>query len=242
MSTYVLIHGAWHGAWCWYRIIPPLQRAGHRVLALDLPGFGRDKTPVNEIRADTWSDYVCGVLETLGEPVILVGHSRGGVIISQVAERMPGKVSKLVYVTAFLLENGRSMEDAIMNPANSEASVNTRVMEIHGEGVCATLPDSAIVDAFYHRCPEEDVALARTLLQPEALALISEPLQVSELNFGQVPRAYIHCLQDHAITLPLQKQFVERMPCDQVMAIDTDHSPFFSAPLELAEQLLSLSA
>lgn len=239
MSTYVLIHGAWHGAWCWYRIIPQLEKAGHRVLALDLPSLGRDKTPPGEIGPDTWADYVCGVLENESEPVILVGHSRAGVIISQVAERCPEKVGYLVYLSAFLLPNGQCLRDAADDPVNSGTTIST-AMVVDPEQGCSTLPDEVLVEGFYHRCPDEDVALARTLLQPEPLAPLLAPLTVTEGRFGRVPRAYIHCLQDRAVTLPLQQQFVAATPCDKVYQIDTDHSPFFSTPYVLAGFLLSL--
>ena len=86
MSTYVLIHGSWHGAWCWYKVVPRLEQAGHTALAIDLPGHGRDWTPPQDVSMQTYVDSVCGVLDTLPEPAILVGHSRGGIVISQVAE------------------------------------------------------------------------------------------------------------------------------------------------------------
>ena len=92
MSTYLLIHGAWHGAWCWYKVIPRLERAGHRVVAPDLPSLGIDRTPVAQISLDTWTDSICGLLDAQDEPVILVGHSRGGILISQAAEKRPEKI------------------------------------------------------------------------------------------------------------------------------------------------------
>jgi pimeloyl-ACP methyl ester carboxylesterase len=79
MSTYVLIHGAWHGAWCWGKVVPLLQEKGHRVYTIDLPSHGADQTPVAQVSLKAYTDRVCEVLDGLDEPAILVGHSMGGI-------------------------------------------------------------------------------------------------------------------------------------------------------------------
>jgi len=239
LSTYLLVHGAWHGAWCWYKIIPELERAGHRVLAVDLPSLGADKTSISEIGPYTWSDYICDLLDNEDEPVILVGHSRGGIVISQVAERRPDKIKTLVYVTAFMVNDGESLLSTASLPINSESLIAS-AMELDQEAGYTTLNDNIIQKGFYHLCPSEDVALARLLIQPEALAPLGAPVTISENNYGKIPRVYIEALQDKAITLPLQRYFQEQLPCDKVISIDSDHSPFFSRPMELAKSLLEV--
>ena len=106
MATYVLIHGAWHGGWCWDKIVPLLKKEGHKVEAPDLPGHGRDKTPIPEISLQSYTDRVCRILDTQSEPVILVGHSMGGVVITQAAQHRPEKIKTLVYLSAMLPRNG----------------------------------------------------------------------------------------------------------------------------------------
>jgi pimeloyl-ACP methyl ester carboxylesterase len=110
MATFVLVHGAFHGGWCWYKIVPLLEAKGHRVLAPDLPGLGDDHTPLADLSLAAWTDSVAAKLHVLGTPVILVGHSRGGIVISEVAERVPEHVSALVYLTAFLVSDGESLQ------------------------------------------------------------------------------------------------------------------------------------
>lgn len=78
MSTFVLIHGAAHGGWCWYKVVPLLEKQGHTVLAPDLPSHGRDKTPLAAVTLQLYVDSVCKLLDEQQEPVILVGHSMGG--------------------------------------------------------------------------------------------------------------------------------------------------------------------
>ena len=107
MSTYVLIHGTWHGAWCWDKVIPLLEQAGHAAIAPDLPGHGKDKTPIPEVTLHAYVNRVCETINAQTEPVILVGHSMAGVIIIQAAEECPERIKMLVYVCAFLPGNGQ---------------------------------------------------------------------------------------------------------------------------------------
>lgn len=238
MSTFVLIHGSWHGAWCWYRIIPRLRAAGHTVIAPDLAGLGADKTPLSEVTLDRWRDDAVRAIDSAAEPVILVGHSRGGLIISAAAEARPERIRCLVYLTAFLLRDGEALFSvSTLDPA----SALTGNLQISADGVSATVRDAVIDEAFYAGCPAEDIALARTLLQPEPLAPLGTPLHVTDDRFGGIPRVYIECLEDRAISPDAQRRFYTETPCHSVISLQTDHSPFFSAPDELAARLTGLA-
>ena len=99
MSTYVLIHGAWHGSWCWDKVVSLLKQAGHTAIAPDLPGHGKDKTPIPEITLQGYVQRVCETVNAQVEPVILVGHSMGGGVITQAAEECPDKL-KMLFICA----------------------------------------------------------------------------------------------------------------------------------------------
>ena len=90
ISTYILVHGAWHGGWCWDKVVPLLEARGHTVLAPDLASLGNDRTPLAEVSLAGWRDQIVDLISAQTEPVILVGHSRGGVVISEIAEKNPG--------------------------------------------------------------------------------------------------------------------------------------------------------
>ena len=237
MSTIVLVHGAWHGAWCWYKVIPPLEKAGRRVIAPDLPSLGKDRTPLASITLDTWVDTICRILDCEEEPVLLVGHSRGGIVISQVAERRPDKIRKLVYLTAFLLPAGQTLLDMAGQIADS---VVTRNLVTAPDQVSFTVHPDALREAFYADSPDEDFALAQACLLPEPIAPCATPLEVTGGNFGRVTRVYIECLRDRAITPEAQKKMYTALPCRKVISMNTDHSPFFSRPAELVSHLLAL--
>lgn len=233
MSIFVLVHGAWHGGWCWYKVVPLLEKEGHQVEAPDMPGHGRDKTPISEVTFEAYVQRVCGILDAQSEPVILVGHSWGGHIITQVAEYRPEKIKLLVYLTAFLVASGEPMlqlgNESILMP-------NVIVSE---DQSYTTVRADAIKEIFYDDCSDEDVALAKLLLVPQARVSLA-PLKTTEQNFGRIPRVYIECLQDKTIAPSRQKEMYTRLPCQKVISMNTSHSPFFSAPEELVAYLTSL--
>ena len=238
MSTYVLIHGSWHGAWCWYKIIPLLQRAGHQVIALDLPGHGRDWTAPREVSLQRYVESVCNVLDAQAESVILVGHSRGGIVISQTAEHRSDKIRTLVYLAAFLIPNGETLMTTALSDPDSLIISNTVVNQEQGSTM---LKAEAFRDALYGDCSQEDIVLATALLTPEPIAPSATPLSLSEEHFGRIPRVYIETLQDKGVTPALQKKMYTVTPCQQIISMDTSHSPFLSQPQQLASHLASLS-
>lgn len=239
MSTFVLVHGSWHGAWCWYKIVPRLEKAGHKVVAFDLPGGGRDRTPASEVSFESWTNSLCRILDVQAEPVILVGHSRGGVVVSQAAEQRPDKVKTLVYLTAFLLRDGESLLNFLQEDTTSLVSPNLVVSE---DQTSATVREEAIREVLYGECSDEDVALARSLLVPECMAPLATPICITAANFGRVPRVYIECRRDKALSPAAQRKMYTALPCQAVMSIEADHSPFFCAPEELAAHLLRLES
>ena len=238
MSTFVLVHGSWHGAWCWYKVIARLQAAGHRVIAPDLQSLGADKTPLAEVTLKSWTDTVVAALDSAVEPVILVGHSRGGILISEATQARPECVRTLVYLCAFLLQDGEAL--FAMSGSDSDSALAGNLV-MAADQRSATVKDEAIDNAFYGGCDANDRALARTLLQPEPLLPLTTPLHVTAERFGRVPRVYIECLQDRAISPAMQRRMVDTSPCQTVITMDSDHSPFFSAPDELVNHLLSFA-
>ena len=239
MATFILIHGAWHGGWCWDKVKPLLEKNGHTVVAPDLPGHGEDKTPIADVSLAAYTERVCQVIDRQSEKVILVGHSLGGLSITQAAEQRPDNIELLVYLTALLLKNGESRTSIRRRQPGGSALPS--IMEMHPEEGYTLLKEEGLKPTFYHDCSEEDIDLAKVHLGLQALKPMGVPVRTTNENFGSVRRVYIECLQDHALVPEFQKQMYTELPCEQVISMDTSHSPFMSAPGELANHLMSLS-
>jgi pimeloyl-ACP methyl ester carboxylesterase len=238
VSTFVVLHGAFHGSWCWEKVVPLLERSGHRVVAPDLPGHGEDRTPLPEISLRGYADRVCRELDASPEPVILVGHSLGGVVISQAAEYRPHKVELLIYLSGNLLRDGEALVQ--VTQADTESLVTQNLVVDEERGI-ATVREEAIRDAFYGDCSEEEASRAESLVQPEPLAPMATPISLSEENFGGVRRVYVECLRDRANSPAAQKRMYTAVPCQTVVSLDTGHSPFWCAPQDLVAQLTALT-
>jgi pimeloyl-ACP methyl ester carboxylesterase len=233
----VLIHGGWHGAWCWRHVEPLLRAAGHRVIAPDLPSMGDDATAPAQVSLGSWTRFVVEIISRESEDVILVGHSRAGAIISQVGEAIPKRILRLVYLSAYLLPDGRSVAAEAREDTDSLVPANM----IPGEsGVTCTLRPEIVAAAFYGRCEKAEQAFAMSRLCPEPLRPLATAVKVTAARFGTVPRVYVECTADRTISLAAQRRMQARLPCDPVFTLDSDHSPFLSQPVELARLLGAL--
>jgi pimeloyl-ACP methyl ester carboxylesterase len=237
MSTYLLIHGAWHGGWCWHKVVPLLEAKGHRVVAPDLPGHGNDRTPTASVTLQNYADRICEVAGGQTEPVILAGHSMGGIAITQAAENCSARIGALVYLCAFLPRNG----DKLMTWASldSESMVNPTTVDLQPDGTINFKLEYSR-EAFYGSCTDEDIEFVLPRLVAQSSAPLVTPVETTAESWGRIPRYYVECIRDRAITLKLQRQMQESSPCRQTFSIDTDHSPFLSAPEQLADILLRI--
>lgn len=231
MKTFILIHGSWHSSWNWHKVIPILERKGHRAIAVDLPGMGRDKTPISEVTFQKSVTSICELIDSLDSKVILVGHSKNGIMISQAAEYRSDKIEKLIYLAAYLIPNGKTQSeysaqdvDGVLKPFVTrypELNAHTLQPEIYKEGL-------------YHDCDETITELAKLLLSHESAESGITPLELSEEKYGSVPKFYIECTEDKAVTPFIQRKMYMETICQKVYQMKTSHSPFFSQPEALS--------
>jgi pimeloyl-ACP methyl ester carboxylesterase len=238
MSTFVFVHGAWHGSWCWAPVVARLRDAGHEAIVLDLPGRAGDPTPHGEITLATYARKVCRVIELQREPVVLVGHSLGGLSISAAAEASPERIRTLVFVAAVLLRDGQSAQEVVGTDDNTLLASSVMTNETVTSSMLR--PDAPCRELFYGECTEDDARRATAMLVPEPLAPPTTPLRTTSERFGRVPRVYVECLRDRALSLDLQRRMQAALPCARTIALDTDHSPFLSASGELSAALAGL--
>ena len=233
MAHFVLIHGAWHGAWCWHKLIPLLEARGHTVSAPDLPGHGNDPLPQAEQSMDGYVGRIAEALKAAPGPVILLGHSMGGMPVSAAAEAMPDRVAALVYLCAFLPRNGEHL--MAIEERNPRSTVPPAA-EFADDGT-ATIPAEKHRALFYGDVSEADMADAQSHLVPQSGAPFMTPVSLSEDRFGAIPKHYVECTEDGAISIELQRDMIAATPGVTVHTMKADHSPFLSDPGGLAEIL-----
>ena len=233
-ATFVLVHGSWHASWMWRDVVPLLEAQGHRAVAIDLPAHGEDATPASDVTLDSYARAVCGAVNAQSEPVVLVGHSMAGVVITQAAERCPENIELLVYLCGFLPRNGEALVD--LDQSGTDSLVPSNVV-VDRESGCSDVRRDAIRQAFYGDCSPEHFEFAMAGWQAEPLAPLATPVRVTAERFGRIPRVYIECLEDRAVAPALQRAMYEASPCREVISMHTSHSPFFSAPEDLVRHL-----
>ena len=238
MARILLVHGAFGRAANWDRVAPGLRAAGHEVEAIDLPGQGDDPTPVAEVTLDKYASRVCEALAS-GPPAVLVGHSMGGMVITQAAAQCSQAIDRLVYVAAFLPTDGESLIDLTQRPEGAGDAVQAGLV-VEGDPPIATMPPEAAREGLMHCCDDEAAAWARSLRGSQPVVPFTNPVQLDgpeARRSPRLPRAYVMCLQDRAIKPALQRLMLERAGCDPVLEIDTDHSVWASRPDELVAAL-----
>ncbi len=236
-KTFILIHGSWHSAWNWYKVTPLLEKQGHSVFSIDLPGMGRDKTPIENVRFDSTLQILCKLIDGIPGKVILVAHSKNGIINSQLAELRPKKIEKLIYLAAVLVANGKCAKDYF---ALDKKEVLGGHITYNGTTSSMLLPE-IYKEGLYHDCPDDITEMAKIILLPESTESAKATLKLTAENYGTVPRYYIECTEDRAITPWLQEKMLTQMPCLKVYKIASSHSPFFSMPNKLTDIILEIS-
>lgn len=230
-KTYLLVHGASHGAWAWKKVVPLLQGQGHLVKAIDLPAHGDDTTLAENV---TLADYVRKVVDVATAqpgPVILVGHSAGGVTIAQAAEQLgSAKVEKLIFLDAFLPKNGESvfsLAARYLPPSGTGEPEFTDTFIFSPDGNSFTLDTARVAPFLYHDCSEEDISFAKANLGKQPVAPFATPVAVSDGVYGVIPKYYIICSQARNGNMT---QMSGNVPMKKIVTLSTSHSPFFSQP------------
>lgn len=230
-QRFVLVHGAFHGGWAWKHVEHELRLRGHRVESPDLPGSGGDTTPPNEVTLELAVRRVIDVISSSPEPVVLVGHSMGGVIITAVASKVPDLVSRLVYVAAFRPRDGDSLV-TLKTLVTGEADLVQENISVDGEPAVATFNSAQAAEVFYGDLTTETIAANLPRLCPQALALFTTPVKLAAPISTSTD--YVLCTEDRAIVPKLQRIMAEREPAN-VFTLQASHSPMFSKVRELTD-------
>jgi pimeloyl-ACP methyl ester carboxylesterase len=236
---YLLIHGGFHGAWCWQKLIPELEKLGHDAVAIDLPGHGeRREEPSNLVnRAEAIASAV-----QAGD--VLVGHSGGGFDISLAANLIPDKIGRLIYLAAGVPIEGAPLVAATAGAAAGDQvkrlneTISPAALRTNERGRLEWIDFEAARQLFYHDCSKSEAAAAFGQLSAAPPEILIEPVLIPAFWKAELPRSYIVCLQDRALPFATAMAFAGRLGVVPHF-IDSSHSPFLSQPADLAWTLVA---
>lgn len=238
----LLIHGAWQGAWAWDAWLPELQRLGWSASAIDLPGNGNDpadRTAPGDVSLALYVEHAGRALAAMGGLAVVVGHSGGGIVASQLGEACPERVAALVYVAGVMLPSGTSFGQLIAaakaeEPAADYAGIGPH-LQWSADRQTTRVPAAAGREIFLHDCEPAAAAAAAARLrpQPERGRIIAPTLSVE--RYGRLPRLYVEARQDRAIALSLQQRMQRLSPGARRLSLDCGHVPQLAMPRALAE-------
>lgn len=232
---FVLVHGMSHGAWAWAPVQERLERIGARVLAVDLPGHGRRAHERDFASIEAYARAVGDAMALAGfSRAVVVGHSMAGVVIPKVAERVPARVARLVFLAAVVVPSGSSLLETQIPPAARPLLLGLA----RAGGGAIQYPATIEWARWYDDMPPGDPrvtdALAR--LTPQPLRPWIERVDLTRFEAMNVPRTYIRCLRDRAVPAERAAAYAARLGVRPV-DMDCAHSPMLSAPDALVRAL-----
>jgi pimeloyl-ACP methyl ester carboxylesterase len=229
--TIALVHGAFEDSQIWQGVEGQLKADGYIVITVDLPGRPSSPLPLNQVSLDLYRDTVLKAISNVNKPVVLVGHSFGGITISDVAEASPQKVKTLVYVAAYLPKDGDSLLSLATSDTDSKAGPHLQIQKDKG---IASVDYSARADLFANDGSPELRGLIPSLIIDEPLAPLATPVHLTAQRYGKVDKVYVHTAKDQVVSPSLQAAMVAATPVRFEITLNTGHTPFLTDVPDLA--------
>jgi pimeloyl-ACP methyl ester carboxylesterase len=237
-KTFVLVHGAWQAPYAWQAVKDQLEQQGQQVVVVELPGHGADNTSPVTLSIDSYRDKVVAAITALSGNVILVGHSLGGMVVSAAAEKIPGRIDKLVYVGAFLPASGQSL--LALASTDSSSQLGPALVPSADQLTLGIKPEN-VAPIFIQ---DGSDAVKKQVLEnyrAEPAIPFTNPVTLTAANFGKVAKYYVYTAQDHAVGLNLQKRMVAAAGIKNVYTLNSGHCPFLSMPTEVTTLLQAIA-
>lgn len=236
-QTYVLVHGAWQAPYVWDEVKASLIKNGNQVIVVELPGHGNDNTQPQNLSLNLYRDKVIEAISKADRKVILVGHSMGGMVITAVAESIPSKISRLIYIGAFLPSSGQSIGDLAKTDPDSQLGPTLIEAADH---LTLDVKSEDLTRLFINDGTAAAKQKVKDNYRAEPAIPFSNAVTLTSQNFGSVEKIYIKTLQDIVISPRLQDQMISKAGIKTIYEINSSHSPFLSQPKAVSDLLIQI--
>jgi pimeloyl-ACP methyl ester carboxylesterase len=222
---FVLIHGAWHGGWCWDGVIQELVKAGHTAEAPTMPGH-KPSDDRSRIQFDDYIDKICDVLGRQPQPVVLAGHSSGGYMLQAAAPKVPDKIARLIFLNAFILPEGKSQFD-LVPPEAAEAM--TAAAQASPDNCVPVIEDFVRNMLMAGEPVDMQDALIKRLV-PQPFALFTTPVATEAFNGLAIPKSVVFCKGDVSLPPRAYLGMAQGLGEFDLIEIDGSHEALFTKP------------
>lgn len=236
-ATLLLIHGAWGGAWVWEPIASALNARDLDWRAIDCVGYASKRKYGWMVSADEIADDILSEAQRLTGPVLLVGHSSGGMAISRAADKAPEHFAGLIYLCAFLPRSGDRLLELLAEDEGSDFESLVKPKLLRG---ALTLDESRVREYFFHDCTEQDFEHAAARFGDEPIRLGKATTDLSP-GFDRLSKHYIECTEDRVLSPAFQRWMISRQPVESHVKMPTGHMPMYAEPERLAGLLDDLA-
>lgn len=234
----LLVHGAWCAAWAWENLIPELDRLGVSSKAINLPGHGDNTRSMWSVTLADYADAVVEAAASIEGPVIAVGHSMGGMVISEAGARAPEAFKALTYLAAFVPRDG---ERLISLSAKDKQSKLNGAIKPHLFRGTTGLDKNGLDDALFNDCSVKEASYGKSMIQENPIRPPFSRVQLNE-QFEAIPKHYIKCLADQSISPSHQQWMASRYEMRSLQDIDSGHMASLSSPKAVADALAKIVA
>jgi pimeloyl-ACP methyl ester carboxylesterase len=236
-QTYVLVHGAWQAPYVWKEVRNDLEKKGNKVIIVELPGHGKDQSLPHTLNINVYRDKVIDAINKVDDKVILVGHSMGGVVVTAVAEQIPSKIAKLVYIGAFVPTSGQSLGD--LANTDPDSKLGPEITQ-SADKLTLDVNRAKLTELFINDGSPAVKQLVVDNYRPEPAIPFGDKVILSKEGFGSVQKVYIKTLKDIVISPGLQDRMIATAGIKTIYSVNTSHSPFLAQPHKTAELLLKI--